>query len=163
MMSVGLTAVMVAVEFLEVGLTTLSKAAMNGGMNHFVFVLYSNGFAAIFLLLPASLFFYWKRSPPPLTCSIICRIFVLSLLRPLITCCYSDFKKKPFCISRPGLSRTTLKSLCIVGAAVIAFGFYSLIWGQAQEEKMVDDKAIFNNIKSSSLQSPLLKNKSMEV
>ncbi|KAK3223274.1 hypothetical protein Dsin_010299 [Dipteronia sinensis] len=348
MMSVGLAAVMVAVEFLGVGLTTLSKAAMNGGMNHFVFVLYSNGFAAIFLLLPASLFFYWKRSPPPLTCSIICRIIVLSLLScgvqtclytgivyssptlssaigdltPAFTfilaifsgmekldlrvksslaksigtivsiagaltvtlykgpailitsyshnklqllqtnwvigallltvayfflsllyivqtwiikdypeelmvtfiCCifvtiqsaivaliaesdpiawklkpdieliaigysavfavavrslvhtWSCHKKGPVytCMFKPlgiviaiamGVTflRDTLYLGSIVGAAVIAFGFYSVIWGQAQEEKMVDDEAVFNNIKSSSLKSPLLKNKSMEI
>ncbi|KAK4841983.1 hypothetical protein QYF36_013705 [Acer negundo] len=353
MVSAGVTAVMLAVECLEVGLSTVSKAAMNGGMNHFVFVLYSNGFAAIFLLLPASLFFYWKRIPPPLTSSIICRIFVLGLLScgvqtcmytgigyssptlssaigdltPAFTfilailssmeklnlrvksslaksvgtivsiagaltvtlykgpailitssrsidshnklqllktnwviggllltvayfflsllyifqtwiikdypeelmvtfiCCifvtiqsaivaliavrdplawklkpdmeliaigysavfavavrslvhtWACHKKGPVytCMFKPlgiviaiamGVTflRDTLYLGSIVGAAVIAFGFYSVIWGQAQEEKMViDDKVVVNSIKSSSPKDPLLKNKSMEV
>ncbi|KAK3223271.1 hypothetical protein Dsin_010296 [Dipteronia sinensis] len=37
-----------------------------------------------------------------------------------------------------------------------------VIWGQAQEEKMVDDKVVINSIKSSSPKAPLLKNMSME-
>ncbi|KAK1555993.1 hypothetical protein Q3G72_034334 [Acer saccharum] len=111
-MSVGVTAVMVAVECLEVGLSTVSKAAMNGGMNRFVFVVYSNGFAAIFLLLPASLIFYWKRSPPPLTSSIICRIFVLGLLSCGVqTCTYTGF----------GYSSPTLSSA--IGDLTPAFTF----------------------------------------
>ncbi|XP_039060511.1 WAT1-related protein At1g70260-like [Hibiscus syriacus] len=48
-------AAMVAVEFLIVGLTTLSKAAISKGMSHFVFVVYSNALASI-VLLPAAFF-----------------------------------------------------------------------------------------------------------
>lgn len=36
------------------GLTTVSKATMNEGMSDFVVVVYSNAFAAIFVLLPSS-------------------------------------------------------------------------------------------------------------
>ncbi|TXG56342.1 hypothetical protein EZV62_017655 [Acer yangbiense] len=112
MMSVGVIAVMVAVELLDVGLTAVSKVAMNGDMNHFVFVVYSNGVAAIFLLLPASLFFYWKRSPPPLTSSIICRIFVLGLLSCGVqTCMYTG----------TGYSSPTLSSA--IGDLTPAFTF----------------------------------------
>ncbi|KAJ0095864.1 hypothetical protein Patl1_16200 [Pistacia atlantica] len=50
----------------------------------------------------------------------------------------------------------------IIGASIIAFGFYSVLWGQAQEEKMVDDKGI-NCSKSSSPNAPLLENRSMEI
>ena len=53
----GVTAIMVAIEFFEVGLTTLSKAAMRRGMSNFVFVVYSNTLA-IFFLLSSSLIFY---------------------------------------------------------------------------------------------------------
>ncbi|KAB1200306.1 hypothetical protein CJ030_MR0G007656 [Morella rubra] len=53
----GITVVMVAMECLEVGLNTLSKAAMRRGMSDFVFVVYSNALAICFLL-PASLIFY---------------------------------------------------------------------------------------------------------
>ncbi|XP_031263180.1 WAT1-related protein At5g40240-like [Pistacia vera] len=50
----------------------------------------------------------------------------------------------------------------ITGGSIIAFGFYSALWGQAQEEKMVDDKGI-NCSKSSSPNAPLLENRSMEI
>lgn len=50
MWSLGVTAIMVAVEFFEVGLTTLSKAAMRKGMSNFVFIVYSNALAILFLL-----------------------------------------------------------------------------------------------------------------
>lgn len=49
-------AAMVAVECLDVGLTTLSKAAMSKGMSHFVFVVYSNALASL-ILLPTAFFF----------------------------------------------------------------------------------------------------------
>ncbi|KAG4932702.1 hypothetical protein JHK87_046704 [Glycine soja] len=39
-----------AVEWLDVGLTTLGKATMSRGMNHFVFVVYSNALATLILL-----------------------------------------------------------------------------------------------------------------
>ena len=115
MKGLGVTTAMVTVQFLEVGLNTMLKAAMSKGMSNFVFVVYSNGLA-IFVLLLASFIFYrfslfificsncsiqqlpchtfyitaffsslWlicrKRSLPPLTVSLVCRIFVLGLLR----------------------------------------------------------------------------------
>lgn len=46
-------AAMIMVECLDVGLTTLSKAAMSRGMSHFVFVVYSNALATL-ILLPSS-------------------------------------------------------------------------------------------------------------
>ncbi|KAJ0037714.1 hypothetical protein Pint_23040 [Pistacia integerrima] len=54
----------------------------------------------------------------------------------------------------------TLYPGSIIGAAIIAFGFYSVL--QAQEEKMVDDKGI-NSSKSSSPNTPLVENRSMEI
>uniref|UniRef100_A0A2N9IVJ7 WAT1-related protein n=1 Tax=Fagus sylvatica TaxID=28930 RepID=A0A2N9IVJ7_FAGSY len=82
----GVTAIMVAIEFFEVGLTTLSKAAMRRGMSNFVFVVYSNTLAILFLL-SSSLIFYRKRTCPPLTFSIFCRMFLLGVLR----CCVQLF------------------------------------------------------------------------
>eukprot|EP00268_Persea_americana_P004524 TRINITY_DN11446_c0_g1_i2.p1 TRINITY_DN11446_c0_g1~~TRINITY_DN11446_c0_g1_i2.p1 ORF type:complete len:352 (-),score=63.04 TRINITY_DN11446_c0_g1_i2:466-1521(-) len=69
-------AAMVAVECLDVGLTTLSKAAMSRGMSHFIFVLYSNALAAL-ILVPLSSFQRKKR--PPLTLPLLCRFFFLGL------------------------------------------------------------------------------------
>ncbi|CAL5441222.1 unnamed protein product [Camellia sinensis] len=71
-------AAMVMVECFDVGLTTLSKGAMSGGMSHFVFVVYSNALATL-ILLPASTFLDRKKRPP-LTLSLLCKFFFLSLI-----------------------------------------------------------------------------------
>ncbi|OAY61547.1 WAT1-related protein At3g28050 [Manihot esculenta] len=73
------SAVMLTVEFLDVAMNTVNKAAMSKGMSHFILVLYSN-MLAVFLLLSSSFMFYRTRIAPPLTWSIVGRIFVLSLL-----------------------------------------------------------------------------------
>ncbi|MBA0558606.1 hypothetical protein Golob_015618 [Gossypium lobatum] len=70
-------AAMVAVECLDVGLTTLSKAAMSKGMSHFVLVVYSNALASL-ILLPAA-FFFTRKKRPPITLSFLCKIFCLSI------------------------------------------------------------------------------------
>lgn len=69
---------MVTVSCLDVGLTTLSKAAMSNGMNHFVFVAYSNSLATLLLYPFAFCFDRTKR--PPLSFSIISKFFLLSLI-----------------------------------------------------------------------------------
>ncbi|KAK3035831.1 hypothetical protein RJ639_034647 [Escallonia herrerae] len=71
-------AAMVMVESLDVGLTTLSKAAMSKGMSHFVFVVYSNALASV-ILLPSS-FIFRRSMGPPLTISLLCKFFLLSLI-----------------------------------------------------------------------------------
>ncbi|KAK7330458.1 hypothetical protein VNO77_24652 [Canavalia gladiata] len=71
-------AAMVIVEFLDVGLTTLSKAAMSAGMNHFVFVVYSNALAT-FILLPSS-FFFNRTTGSTLSFSLLSKFFLLGLL-----------------------------------------------------------------------------------
>ncbi|XP_030449687.1 WAT1-related protein At5g40240-like [Syzygium oleosum] len=75
----GLVMVLVVIEFLEQGLSTMSKAAMSRGMSNFVFVAYSNALA-IFFLFSASILFYRKRRLPRLTISIALRIFLLGLI-----------------------------------------------------------------------------------
>uniref|UniRef100_F6HPL3 WAT1-related protein n=1 Tax=Vitis vinifera TaxID=29760 RepID=F6HPL3_VITVI len=79
MWSFKLMLVMLVIESLEMGLNTISKAAMSRGMSNFVFVVYSNTFAIPFLLL-SCLLFHRRKTPPPLTTSILCRIFVLGLI-----------------------------------------------------------------------------------
>ncbi|XP_062116343.1 WAT1-related protein At4g15540-like isoform X2 [Humulus lupulus] len=69
-------AAMVMVECLDVGLTTLSKAAMTKGMNHYVFVVYSNALATI-IFLPLFIF-QRKKTPPPLSFSLLSKFFLLS-------------------------------------------------------------------------------------
>ncbi|KAH7867382.1 hypothetical protein Vadar_032764 [Vaccinium darrowii] len=71
-------AAMVMVECFDVGLTTLSKAAMSKGMSHFVFVVYSNALATL-ILLPSSFLFH-RTKRPPLNFSLLCKFFFLSLI-----------------------------------------------------------------------------------
>ncbi|XP_039032185.1 WAT1-related protein At5g40210-like isoform X2 [Hibiscus syriacus] len=75
----SVTAIMVATEFLEVGLNTVNKAAMNRGLSNFVLVFYSN-VLGIFMLAPCIIIFYRKKSPPVLTRSTIYKIFLLGVL-----------------------------------------------------------------------------------
>uniref|UniRef100_A0A2N9G642 WAT1-related protein n=1 Tax=Fagus sylvatica TaxID=28930 RepID=A0A2N9G642_FAGSY len=70
-------AAMVMVQCLDVGLTTLSKAAMSKGMSHYVFVVYSNALATL-ILLPTS-FIINRNKRPPLTIPLLCKFFFLSL------------------------------------------------------------------------------------
>ncbi|KAJ9709043.1 hypothetical protein PVL29_000834 [Vitis rotundifolia] len=79
MWSLKLTLVMLTIESLDMGLNTISKAAMSRGMSNFVFVVYSNAFAIPFLLI-CCLLFHRRKPPPPLTTAILCRIFVLGLI-----------------------------------------------------------------------------------
>ncbi|CAL5418983.1 unnamed protein product [Camellia sinensis] len=72
-------AVMVGIECVEAGLNTLTKVAMTSGMSDFVFVVYSNSLALLFLL-PSTLIYHRKRPSPKLTFLIVCRIFILGLL-----------------------------------------------------------------------------------
>ncbi|XP_043723798.1 WAT1-related protein At5g40240-like [Telopea speciosissima] len=67
------------VESLDVGLTTLSKAAMSRGMSHYVFVFYSNAIATL-ILFPASFLLFPLSNRPPLTFSLLCRFFLLGLV-----------------------------------------------------------------------------------
>ncbi|MCL7025313.1 hypothetical protein MKW94_027240 [Papaver nudicaule] len=69
---------MVAVVCFDVGLTTLSKAAMDKGMSHFVFVVHSNALATL-ILLPSSFIFH-RTKRHPLTLSLLCRFFTLGLI-----------------------------------------------------------------------------------
>ncbi|RDX57687.1 WAT1-related protein, partial [Mucuna pruriens] len=75
----AVAAAMVAVQFLEVGLNTLIKAANTNGMSNFVFIVYSN-LLALFFLLPSTCLYHRNRAPPPIPSSILCRMFLLSCL-----------------------------------------------------------------------------------
>ena len=104
-------AAMVMIECLDVGLTTLSKAAMSRGMSNYVFVVYSHALATLILFpssfiinrssSPCSLLsnkasefcfflcfidtkvkffpFVFRNKRPPLTISLLCKFFLLSL------------------------------------------------------------------------------------
>ena len=53
--------------------------------------------------------------------------------------------------------------LCsLIGATVIALGFYAVIWGQAHEEKTIENRGICS-FESSSAKVPLLENKGLDI
>lgn len=66
MIRLGVTAVMVMNESLDVVLYTLTKAATNTGKSDYVYVSYSNALGLIFFLLPSSFFYYRFNSFTPL-------------------------------------------------------------------------------------------------
>ncbi|KAE8023427.1 hypothetical protein FH972_009121 [Carpinus fangiana] len=90
---------MVATQFAEVGMNTILKAAMSRGMSNFVFIVYSNALAVL-VLFAASVIVYRKRSLPPVTSSVLCKIFLLGLL----SCCVQNFMYTGIGYSSPTLS-----------------------------------------------------------
>ncbi|XP_074286684.1 WAT1-related protein At4g15540-like isoform X1 [Silene latifolia] len=79
---------MVALECANVGVNTVFKAATNNGMSYYVFVVYSYSIAA-FILFPSN---FLCRRPllPPLTSTIIAKLFLLSLIGA--ACLLSGYK-----------------------------------------------------------------------
>ncbi|WCJ21687.1 nodulin MtN21 /EamA-like transporter family protein [Euphorbia peplus] len=76
----GVAAAMVAVEFIEVSISTIMKVATSRGMSPFIYIVYPNALA-LFILVPSSFFFYRKtRSHPKLTPLIISKIFLMAIL-----------------------------------------------------------------------------------
>lgn len=58
---------------------------------------------------------------------------------------------------------TLFQNLCsVIGAAVIVTGFYSVMWGKVQEQKMGGDTG-FRRLKSGSEKEPLLQNDIQEM
>ncbi|KAK2994097.1 hypothetical protein RJ640_024361 [Escallonia rubra] len=70
---------MVIVEFGEVCMVTLAKAAMNSGMSNHVYVVYYNTLGTL-ILLPFFIIHTNRVNRPPLTFSLLSRFFVLGLL-----------------------------------------------------------------------------------
>ncbi|KAB1200307.1 hypothetical protein CJ030_MR0G007657 [Morella rubra] len=69
---------MLAVILVQVGNMELSKAAMSAGMNKYVLAVYANALSTL-ILLPVS-FFSCRSQRPPLTFSILWRIFLLAMI-----------------------------------------------------------------------------------
>ncbi|KAL8266362.1 hypothetical protein R6Q59_003706 [Mikania micrantha] len=72
-------AAMLLVECGEVGMITLGKAAMNSGLSNLVYVVYYNALGTV-LLLPNFIIHSCRSNRPPLTLSVICKLFGLGLL-----------------------------------------------------------------------------------
>ncbi|KAI3813163.1 hypothetical protein L1987_17880 [Smallanthus sonchifolius] len=72
-------AAMVVVECGEVGMITLGKAAMNNGLSNLVYVVYYNALGTV-LLLPNFIIHSCRSNRPPLTLSVLSKLFGLGLL-----------------------------------------------------------------------------------
>lgn len=71
--------VMIIVECVEVGLSTLSKAAMVKGMSNFVFIVYYNALGTL-ILLPLFLYNIFRGKVVRLTFSLLYKFFLLGLI-----------------------------------------------------------------------------------
>ncbi|KAI7996755.1 WAT1-related protein [Camellia lanceoleosa] len=69
---------MVSIQFIQVGMIVAVKEATSHGLTKFTFVFYSNSLAAL-ILLPTS-FLLHRSTRPPITFSLLCKFFVISLL-----------------------------------------------------------------------------------
>lgn len=105
---------LVMVEFLEVCLNTVSKAAMKRGMSNCVFVLYSYTIATIFLFL-STLIFHRTTAPPLL---VICKIFLLGF----VCCCLQLFMVNGIGYASPTLA-SAMTNLTPVWTFLLAIVF----------------------------------------
>ncbi|KAK7339426.1 hypothetical protein VNO77_20091 [Canavalia gladiata] len=71
---------MVAIEFTNVGVSVLFKAATEKGLSYYAFITYSFALSTLFLLFPLPFVFRWSRGLPPLKISLIVRIFLLGVI-----------------------------------------------------------------------------------
>lgn len=51
----------------------------------------------------------------------------------------------------------------MIGGIIIALGFYTVMWGKAQEEKKMGEEEENSDLGSSSHKAPLLQNRSVDV
>ncbi|KAL9237897.1 hypothetical protein vseg_012392 [Gypsophila vaccaria] len=73
---------MICLQFGYAGMNIITKVSLNGGMSHYVLVVYRHAFATA-VIAPFALFFE-RRTRPKMTLMIFMQIFVLGLLGPVI-------------------------------------------------------------------------------
>uniref|UniRef100_A0A452ZEK5 WAT1-related protein n=1 Tax=Aegilops tauschii subsp. strangulata TaxID=200361 RepID=A0A452ZEK5_AEGTS len=73
---------MISLQFGYAGMNVLTKVSLNGGMSHYVLVVYRHAFATL-AIAPFALFIE-RKVRPKMTWSIFFQIFVLALLGPVI-------------------------------------------------------------------------------
>ncbi|KAK9191929.1 hypothetical protein WN943_020545 [Citrus x changshan-huyou] len=112
---------MVIMEGCTIGLTILTKTAMNGGMSPFVFIAYTNALGSI-LLLPCSFFFHHRGSEaaaggrieqPLFTLPLMLRFFFLGLTGVAISQNLAFF----------GLYYSSPIVVCVMGLLIPAISF----------------------------------------
>ncbi|KAM5566721.1 hypothetical protein ABKV19_015054, partial [Rosa sericea] len=69
---------MVMAILIQAGSLVLNKAAMSKGVNKYTMIVYANALSTL-LLLPSAFVVHRPSERPPLTFSILCRLFLLGL------------------------------------------------------------------------------------
>ncbi|KAL2503728.1 WAT1-related protein [Abeliophyllum distichum] len=69
--------VMIFIQFVYAGMALFSKAAITQGMNPYVFVVYRQALASM-ALAPIAFFMERSTKAPPLSCILLCKIFLVS-------------------------------------------------------------------------------------
>ncbi|KAL0350978.1 UNVERIFIED_CONTAM: WAT1-related protein [Sesamum radiatum] len=72
-------AAMLTVEFTNVGMNVLYKAAVSKGLNYHVYMVYSYAISAL-ILLPLAFFFHRSTRLPPFTLLLLVKFFILGFL-----------------------------------------------------------------------------------
>ncbi|GMY13436.1 WAT1-related protein At5g40240-like [Fagus crenata] len=156
-------AAMVMLEVGNVGMATLGKAAMTSGLSNFTFVVYYNALGT-FILFLYYIFQRYRSRGPPLTFSLLFKFFLLGLLGICLEqiCAVTGIKYSSPTLAVamgnliPGFTFFLAVIFSLIGAIVIAFGFYTVMWGQAKEKVMVADNV--HSLESSTQKTPLLQN-----
>lgn len=73
---------MILLQFGYAGMNIITKLSLNGGMSHYVLVVYRHAFATI-AIAPFAIIFEWKDQPK-ITFSVFMQILLLALLGPVI-------------------------------------------------------------------------------
>ncbi|KDO38384.1 hypothetical protein CISIN_1g041987mg [Citrus sinensis] len=123
---------MVIMEGCTIGLTIVTKTAMNGGMSPFVFIAYTNALGSI-LLLPYSFFFHHRGSEaqPLFTLPLMLRFFFLGLTGVAISQNLAFF----------GLYYSSPIVVCVMGLLIPAISFLlSIITRKAASDDKLEAK-----------------------
>ncbi|ESR51692.1 hypothetical protein CICLE_v10033765mg [Citrus x clementina] len=108
---------MVIMEGCTIGLTILTKTAMNGGMSPFVFIAYTNALGSI-LLLPCSFFFHHRGSEAAAGGRIEQPLFTLPLMLRFFFLGLTGFNLAFF-----GLYYSSPIVVCVMGLLIPAISF----------------------------------------
>ncbi|KAL2478191.1 WAT1-related protein [Forsythia ovata] len=73
---------MISLQFGYAGMNIITKISLNGGMSHYVLVVYRHAFATA-VIAPFA-FFFERKAQPKITFKVFMQIFVLGLLGPVI-------------------------------------------------------------------------------
>ncbi|KAL0455761.1 UNVERIFIED_CONTAM: WAT1-related protein [Sesamum latifolium] len=73
---------MISLQFGYAGMNIITKISLNGGMSHYVLVVYRHAFATA-VIAPFA-FFFERKAQPRITFRVFVQIFVLALLGPVI-------------------------------------------------------------------------------